>query len=220
MASVTPTALPVVDQMDNDNRHIRKHGAQILALADYSTPMPTEFFEPVLDGGGVKIGEMPKVLGAGWRNMGFITTEGIQESTDVSTSEVNAVQTTQTVRSDVDAESTTLQFTLLEMNAWVKAFQNDLPVAEWPVDKDGAWRFKTGRRSEKPYYRALVLTQDGVGRDAVYRVEAAFYAKVSDKGDRTLNRTDAEQMQRTLALYPDPVTGDVKDEAQTALRAA
>jgi hypothetical protein len=220
VASVTPTALPVVDQMDLDNRAVRKHGTQILAIADLSVAAPDTFFENVLDGGGVVIGEIPKVLPAGFRSLGLITTDGIQESTSVSTSSVQSAQSTSNTRTDTDSETTTVQVSLQEMNGWVKAFANDLPVSEWPVDKDAAWRFKTGKRPEKPNYRLYILTQDGIGRDAVYRVEFAFNARVSDKGDRSLNRADEERVQRTLELFPDPKTGFIKDEAQTALRTA
>lgn len=218
MADVTPTALPVADQLDDDNRFVRKHGTQILAIADYSTPVPTGWFENAVDGQGAVIGQIPKILPTGYKNMGYISTDGIQESTDVSSSEVNAVQDLEPIRSDIDGISGTIQVTLLEMSGWVKALGANLPVAQWPVTKSAAWEFHRGEISDFPYYRLLILTQDGVGRDAVYRVEFAYRAKVTDIGDKTLNRTDAEMMQRTFTLYRDPVVKRSKTEAQTAIR--
>jgi hypothetical protein len=218
VASVTPTALPVADQLDDDNRFVRKHGTQILAIADYSAAVPAAWFENVVDGQGAVVGQIPKVLPTGYKNMGYISTDGIQESTDVSNSEVQAVQDLEPIRSDIDSITGTLQVTLLEMSSWVKALAFNYPVSQWPANKAAAWEFHRGAVSEFPYFRLFILTQDGVGLDAVYRVEFAYRAKVTDIGDRTLNRSDAEMMQRTFTLYKDKVTGRTKTEAQTAVR--
>jgi hypothetical protein len=221
VATVTPTALPVEAQMDNDNRFVRKHGTQILAIADYSTPMPTSWFRDVFaEDGTTVLGQVPSVLPLGFKNLGFISTDGIQESTDVSSSTVNAAQELEPIRSDIDGIEGTLQVSLLEMSSWVKALAYNYPVSAWPAEKGAAWEFHRGAVSEFPYYRLLVLTQDGVGLDAVYRVEAAYRAKVTDIGDRTLNRTDAEMLQRTFTLYKDREVNRSKTEAQTAVRGA
>lgn len=214
-----PTALSVADQLDDDNRFVRKHGTQILAIADYSTPVPDKWFRDVFAADGTTVvGQLPSKLPPGYKNMGYISTDGIQESTDVSSSGVMAVQDTDEIRNDVDSETGTLQVTLLEMSAWVKALAFDKPVSEWPATKAEAWEFHRGASAEKPYYRLFILTQDGIGLDAVYRVEFGYRAKVTDKGDRTLNRSDAEMMQRTFQLFKDRAVNRTKTEAQTAIR--
>ena len=58
----------VVDQMVNDNRNIHKWRRVILAIADYSATVPETFFGT--DG-------LPIALPAGYKNMGYITTDGI-----------------------------------------------------------------------------------------------------------------------------------------------
>jgi hypothetical protein len=192
----------VASQLAIDNRLVRKHGTQILAIADYATAFPTTLWET-----GSDTFVVPKALPTGYRDMGYISTDGIQNSSDVSTSDVQAVQTTNPVRSDIDSIVKTLQVTLLEASAWVQGLAHGLPVSEWPEDKTAAYEYLDGDRSDFPYYRLLVLTQDGVGADAFYRIEGAFRAKVTDIGDRSLQRSDAEMFQRTFTCYQDSQFG-------------
>lgn len=212
MADVTPTALSVEEQLDVvDSSLVQKHGAQIMAIADYSAVPPESFFtKQALEDGGLIL---PNVLPSAYRNMGYITTDGIQESTDVSTSDVQAVQTIETVRSDIDALTKTLQVTFLEVSGLTKSLWAGLPVVRWPADKRAPWAVAHGRRSNWPYYRIFILTQDGAGEDAKYRVEHAYRAKVTDLGDRTLNRTDPETHQFTFTCFRDDAVGMSKYEA-------
>lgn len=201
--------------LSDDSRLVRKHGTQILAIADYSTPLPDTLFAAA-DADGVVL---PNPLPEGYFNMGFITTDGIVISSDVSQSTVNMVQTTATVRSDIDSIADSLAVTFGESSGWTKALAYGLPCSEWPDDKTKAYDFNTGT-GDFPYYRGLILTQDGVGKDAFYRVEVATRMQVSDIGDRTLNRTDAEGVDRTFACLEDPVLGYSRREASTGVYAA
>jgi hypothetical protein len=200
----------VADMLADDNRLIRKHGTQFLAIADFSDPIPATWFTAGL----------PTALPAAYRNMGYISTDGVQESNDIGASDVNAVQDLDPVRSDVDSRSKTLQVTFLEASGYTMGLAHWLPVDEWPTDKTAAWEFHDGERTDAPYYRLALFTQDGVGDDAVYRVEFAYRAKVTDMGDRTLNRTDAESLQFTFTCYKDPVVGRTTTKASTAAVAA
>lgn len=208
-----PTALSVEDQLtDLDSRLVQKHGTQLLALADEDATFPDQFFEadtatPALI--------RPKVLPAAFRPMGYITTDGISESNDVSNTDTNMVQDIEPVRSDIDSMTKTLQVTFGEASGYTKALYAGLRIAEFPADKAAAWAQAYGKRTQRPYYRLLILTQDGVGENAIYRVEFAFRAKVTDLGDRTLNRTDPETTQFTFTCYKDQAVGASKYDAST-----
>jgi hypothetical protein len=197
----------VVDQMVNDNRNIHKWRRVILAIADYSADVPEAFFGT--DG-------KPIALPTGYKNMGFITTDGISHSYDLSVDETNMLQDLEPVRSDNTSKSHTFQVAFGETNGWTKALAYGKPVSEWPSDKNAAWIFDEDPDSGDAYYRAITLAQDGVGAGAVYRVEAAYRIKVTDMDDRAINNSDVEEVNRTFTIYRDPVIGKSYTEAQTA----
>jgi len=212
--STQEEAMNVTDLQDNDNTLIRKHGNQLFAIADYSTEAvdPDDLFGARGADGYIA----PVALPAGWKVMGYITTDGISEANDVGTSAVNAVQDLDPVRNDVDSLTKTLQLSFLESNAWTKALAHDLPVSEWPASKKGAYTYHDGDKSDFPFYRGLIITQDGVGRDAWYRVEEAYRMQVSDKGDRTLQRSDPEETNRTFTCFKDPALDEPKSYTEDA----
>lgn len=206
--------MPTVSSMlADDNRLVQKHGTQILAIADYSAAVPTSWFAAPTTGGLV----LPNALPAGYKNMGFITTDGITESNDVSTSDVMMVQSIEPVRSDIDSITKTLGVTFGESSAWTQALAQQIPVGQWPADKTAAWEYHDGGRTEFPYYRLFILTQDGEGDGAIYRAEYAYRAKITDRGDRTLQRSDAEQIELTFTCYVDPVAGRSYTKASTGV---
>lgn len=182
---------------NTNNKMVRKWGTQLLAVADYSTAMPASFFDT--DG-------RPAALPNGFKVLGYITTDGITVSRSIDSEDTNMVQDLEPVRSDVTGRTRTLKCTFGEMNAWVKALAHGVPVAQWPENKDGDWEYTDGKIADFPYLRVIIIMQDGVGDDARYRVEAAYRAKISDQGDVTKNRSDAEGEDTTFTCFRDPVT--------------
>lgn len=197
----------VVDQMVNDNRNVHKWRRVILALADYGTEVPEALFGT--DG-------KPIALPTGYKNMGYITTDGISHSYDVSNDDTEMLQDQEPVRSDVTSRGHTFQVAFGETNGWTKGLAFGKPVSEWPADKNAAWIYDEDPDSGDSYYRALTLAQDGVGANAVYRIEAAYRIKVTDMDDRAINKSDVEEVNRTFTIYRDPVIGKSYTEAQTA----
>lgn len=209
----------VVDQLDDNNKFIRKHGTQFMAIGDENADIPEDFFEEVTANGFVRT--LPSVLPSGYRNMGYITTDGIAEGRDVGSNDVTMVQDIEPARSDIDSLTRTLAVNFGESNSWTKALAHGLPVAEWPTVKSSRYTFHDGERSDFPYYRILIFTQDGVGDNAVFRVEFAYRAKVTDIAGRTLNRTDVEATGRTFTCYKDDAVGrSYTEDSAPALRAA
>ena len=103
-------------------------------------------------------------------------------------------------------------------DAWVKALAHGLPVSQWPENKDEGFEFTDGKTTEFPYYRLIWIGQDGVGDAAHYRIEAGYRVKVSNQGDSTKNRSDAEGEDQTFTFFQDPKTGKVFYEARRSPR--
>lgn len=195
----------VTDNIETDNRLVLKHGNKILALADYDQPPVEELF--------TSAGE-PTPLPAYFRQMGYVTTDGVTQGNDVSSTDTNMDQDVEPVRSDTESIARTLAATFGEANAWVNALYHGLPVSEWAESKTDPWDFSFGEVTDPPFYRLLMLTQDGTGSQTKYRVEQAYRAKVTNLGERTLSRADAEGFQFTFGLYKDPATNLTYRRAQ------
>lgn len=195
----------VTDNLETDNRLVLKHGNKILAIADYDEPPVETLFTPE--------GE-PSPLPAYFRQMGYVTTDGVVQGNDVSSTDTNMDQDVEPVRSDIESIARTLGVTFGEANAWVNGLFHSLPVSEWPAAKNDPWDFTFGEVSDPPFYRLLLLTQDGTGSQTKYRVEQAYRAKVTNLGERTLSRSTAEGFQFTFGLYKDPATNKTYRRAQ------
>lgn len=195
----------VTDNLETDNRLVLKHGNKILALADYDTAPVENLFTA---------GGEPTPLPPGFRQMGYVTTDGVTQGNDMSSTDTNMDQDIEPVRSDIESVTRTLGVTFGESNAWVNGLYHGLPVSEWADNKSDPWDYSFGEVEDPPFYRLLLLTQDGTGSQTKYRVEQAYRAKVTNLGERTLSRADAEGFQFTFGLYKDPATNLTYRRAQ------
>ncbi|RBQ00068.1 hypothetical protein [Bifidobacterium xylocopae] len=185
--------------MDLAPSNVRKHGTMLMAIADYSTKAPEKFFGE--DG-------LPLRLPEGYKQMGYITTKGIVEKRAVKTDDTTMMQDLEPVRSDLSSSTRDLDVTFGEANAWTESLRAGLPVSAWPADKNSkTWSIDEKSMSEMPKYRIYLIAQDGVGADAVYRVEFAYKASISGFGDRTMDRADSEDLGFTFACLTDEKTG-------------
>lgn len=197
----------VISQMANVSTNVRKHANQILAIADYSTAVPTSFFAE--DG-------LPIALPTGFKNMGYITTKGLVEKHDSKTDDTTMLQDIEPVRSDLSSASTTFTVAFGEVNAWTKALRYGLAVSDWAASKDAhTWSFDEGAAAANPFYRALFLSQDGTGADAVYRVKFYYRVQITDYDDATYNRSDEEDTGFTFTAFRDPVVNKFLTDTQS-----
>ena len=198
--------------LGDNNTLVHKWGTQLLALADYSTPMPAKFFDTATG--------KPLTLPEGFKILGYITTDGQQSSRSIESSDTNMVQDLEPVRTDMTGRTRTLHVNFGESNAWVKGLAHGKPVSAWPAAKDADWEYTDGEVTDMPYYRLLTIAQDGVGDDATYRIQAGYRVKVTDQGDQTLNRSDVEVEDTTFGFYKDPASGKTFTEAQSKAKKA
>lgn len=197
--TATPTIADVQQYMQNDPGSVRKHATMVLAIADYSTPAPEKFFGD--DG-------LPFQLPDGYKQMGYVTTKGVVEKRSVKTDDTTMMQDLEPVRSDLSSSTRQIDVTFGEANAFTEALRAGLPVASWPESKDSkTWAYTEHGLSQLPLYRIYLIAQDGVGADAVYRVEFAYKASISGFGDRTLDRPDTEDLGFTFDVLTDEKTG-------------
>ncbi len=197
--TATPTIADVQQYMQNDPGSVRKHATMVLAIADYSTPAPEKFFGD--DG-------LPFQLPDGYKQMGYVTTKGVVEKRSVKTDDTTMMQDLEPVRSDLSSSTRQIDVTFGEANAFTEALRAGLPVASWPESKNSkTWAYTERGLSQLPLYRIYLIAQDGVGADAVYRVEFAYKASISGFGDRTLDRPDTEDLGFTFDVLTDEKTG-------------
>ena len=205
--TATPTIADVQQYMQNDPGNVRKHATMIIAIADYSTPAPEKFFGD--DG-------LPCKLPDGYKQLGYVTTKGMVEKRSVKTDDTTMLQDLEPVRSDLSSSTRQLDVTFGEANAYTEALRAGLPVASWPESKDSkTWAYTECGVSQMPLYRIYLIAQDGVGADAVYRVEFAYKTTISGFGDRTLDRTDTEDLGFTFDVLTDERTGKQYDKASS-----
>ncbi|MCX8673005.1 hypothetical protein J3T91_05690 [Bifidobacterium sp. B4001] len=210
--TTAPTISDLQDYMNNNPGNVRKHGTMIFAIADYSTVAPDKFFGD--DG-------LPCSLPAGYKQMGYVTTKGVVEKRSVKTDDTTMLQDLEPVRSDLSSSTRQIDVTFGEANAYTQALRAGLPVSAWPESKDSkAWSYTEKGMSQLPLYRIYLLTQDGVGADAVYRVEFAYKVTISGFGDRTLDRADTEDIGFTFDVLTDEKSGKQYDKASSVRKTA
>ncbi|KAE8130213.1 MULTISPECIES: hypothetical protein [Bifidobacterium] len=197
MTDPAPTFAPVSSQLADNSSYVRKHGTSLLAVADYSTPMPTSFFDATTGN--------PIVLPTGFMNLGYVSTKGFTLKKDMKSDDTTMLQDLDPVRSDLSSSTRTLAAEFGESSAWVKSLTAGIPVSAWPAQNSAKWSIDEQGTKEYPYLRLLLLSQDGVSDQAVYRVEAAYRAKITDVADRTMNRSDPEVEAVTFTCYKDPL---------------
>lgn len=182
-----------------DEKKVRKWGRLKFLIADADADVPADFFD--VDG-------TPTIPVTGYLDLGYITTAGASASDSLSTESTQMLQSLEPVRTDLTGREQSLTVAFGEAsNAWTNALWHGLAVTDFPATADEAWSYDDGGASDTPYYRIYLIGQDGVGDQAVYKVEFAYRAKVTAKTDRTMNRADAETLGFTFGLFRDPVVG-------------
>jgi hypothetical protein len=198
----------VISQINSDNRNIRKHRSNLLALADYSSELP-DFADLFTVTGTApdQVREPLDISTVGAKSPGFITVDGVGYTSEVSSEDTEMNQELEPVRSDITSIVKSLTVTYGEANSWTKGLYYFAPVVDWSTTKDGSYFFHDGQYSEPPFMRAYYLSQEGVGDATKYRLEVFSRIRLDGLGDRTMNRNDPETTQFTFKAFRDPVVG-------------
>lgn len=186
-------------------KNVRKWRRMLMAIADATAAVPTTFFNATTF--------LPTPLTTAYRDMGYITTDGITATDSLDTEDTSMLQDLVPVRTDLTGRTQSLQVVFGEANAWVNALWHGVPVADWPAQKDGPWMFDDGDVAQFPDYRIWLIGQDGRGASALYRVEFAYKASMTAKTDRALGSA-AETFGCTFGLYLDDETAKSYSRSQ------
>lgn len=195
----------VQSQLTVNDKNVRKWGTVLFYLMAPDAPIPASFFGPT---------DHEPILPEGGKDLGYITTDGIGQEDSISAEGTNMLQSLEQVRTDLTGIEKTLTVAFGEDNAFVQALWHGTPFEDFPTEADAPWLFDDGEIAQYPYYRILVLMQDGVGDQARYRVEMAYRATITAKDSRTANRSDAETYPFTFGLFKDPEVGKSFTRAQ------
>lgn len=186
-------------------KQVRKWRRMLLAIGDEGATVPTTFFNATTF--------VPTALTTGYKDLGYITTDGISNSDSLSSESESMLQDLEPVRTDVTGREQSLTVVFGEANAWVNGLWHGKPVSAWSATKDGPWLFDDGDLVDWPFYRLWLVGQDGVDASAIYRVEYAYRAKVTAKTDRAMG-SKAENFGFTFGLFKDPTVGKSFTRAQ------
>ena len=184
---------------------VRKWGRMKIGLSDYGDAAVTIPATPAAMFTAATF--LPAAWPAGVKELGYITTAGVTDAKSISSNSTSMMQSLTPVRYDMEGIEKTLAGVFGESNAWTNALYHGLPVSSWPASKDAGWAYSDGAASDFPEYVLWLAGQDGVGAQAVYRVEIGLRVKVTAIENRTMNRSDAEGFGFTFGLMIDGVTG-------------
>jgi hypothetical protein len=166
--------------LDSENVNVAVTGA--VSYATTAAPAPT-----TADG----------VLDAAFRDVGYISEDGVVETRDRSTGNVVAWQGSKVVRSVVTESSISVQFTMIETNRNSVELYYGSPVngADGSVEIDPG---ETGGR------RAMVV--DYIDGDKFVRLYLP-QAEMMEPGESNLTSGDAVGLDVTIIGYPDDTLG-------------
>lgn len=184
---------------------VRKSLDGFLQIAPFSVPTITK-----ITGADSLLAAMP----TGWDDAGLMTSDGIQKSRSVETSDITSFGRTDPTRQDVTGDTETIQVTLQETKKLTIALVTGVaPATLVPDATSGELWVPKPTKSPARYYRLLALAVDETDDGECY---AGWYfpkAKVTDYGDQALANGDAAyQFPFTFTSFVDSAVGFAKAE--------
>lgn len=158
-------------------------GNALVSIAPVGTTMPTTAIAS---------------LNVAFKNMGWVSTDGVTKSVDVNTQEINAYGTGSAVRVLKTSATTTLQATFLESNQTAVEVYNELALGSTTLTtSDGSFDFVEGPLRTQRY--ALVV--DMIDGSSHIR-GCAPLVEVTDKDDFQISAGNPVQYSITWTAYP------------------
>jgi hypothetical protein len=152
-----------------------------------------------------------KPLPTGYGDLGWLSDDGAQFSSDISTSDITGAGSTSPLRSDITSDTTTIQVACLETNMQsIGIYTGTDMTAATPDAATGELGIAKPVRPVSQYYRVLAVGVDLVDGSGEYYV-ARFLprAKVTDRDDQAYQSSDDSPVTYavTLTAFEDPTLG-------------
>lgn len=147
-------------------------------------------------------------LPAGWSDLGWLTDDGMQFSSDIDTSDVTSFGSVTPTRTDINSESTELQVSCQETN--LMSIGLYVGVATGSITADGTSgevQITKPLSPIKQSYRILSVSVDNIPQGEVYVCRYWPNAEVTDKDDQAFNKEDPLMWPVTLSARPDSTVG-------------
>jgi hypothetical protein len=159
--------------------------------------------------------KMLAALPTGYSDLGWLSDDGAQFSSDISTSDITGAGSTAPLRSDITADTTTLQVACLETNMQSIGIYTGTDMSTvTPNATSGEVKISKPTRPVSKYYRVLAIGVDLVdGAGEYYIARFLPRAKVTDKDDQAYQSSDDSPVtwSVTLTAFEDPALGTAEE---------
>lgn len=142
--------------------------------------------------------------------VGLVTPDGYTFGGDTNTGNVDAMGYTAPVRTDIESQTRTVQFTALETwkrNLAELRYGMDLSAVTQATTTSGEITFDHPARPLQRYYRLLVIGKDGSGTGEWFRGKWFPRVSVTSFPEEVWSATTPDQAQIQLSTYVDDVIG-------------
>lgn len=135
-------------------------------------------------------------LDPAWKDVGYISEDGITETPEADTEEIRAWQNGDVVRTIQTSHAIRYSFTMIETNAVsLEAYYGNYDSATGDVKVTG---------QQLPRQMMVIETLDEVGGVTMVRRRFAPVAQVIERGEVTLSNSEASGYEVTVECYPGP----------------
>ena len=149
-------------------------------------------------------------LPTGWGDLGWLSDDGAQFSSDINTSDITGAGSTAPLRSDITADTTTLQVACLETNMQSIGIYTGQDMTAVTPSASGEVSIAKPTRPVSTYYRVLAVGVDFVdGAGEFYVARFLPRVKVTDKDDQAYQSSDDSPVtwSVTLTAFEDSTLG-------------
>ena len=146
-------------------------------------------------------------LPAGYKDLGWLTDDGMQFSSDIDTSDVTSLGSVTPTRTDINSESSELQVSCQETNLNSVGLYVGVATTGITAAANGEVRILKPLQPMKQSYHVLSLSVDETPEGEIYIARYWPNAEVTDKDDQAFNKEDPVMWPVTLSARPDSDEG-------------
>lgn len=194
------TVSTIEDLQSWDNRKILKFTRGSLFLADYSADAVTDPF--TYDETATTQAVSLAALTAGYVDPGYITTDGVTFSRDISVADVNSWQSQEPTNSTVETDTLTAKVVFQETNPYTLALYDNTLLAD-AGDFASTYAQARSATGEQPLRRGFFVAEALDVSSPLWLVRFLPQIKLTAIDDQQFQRATETQYSYTLTAYKD-----------------